>query len=917
MIPFLRKLTWLTKRSGKEADLRDELQFHLDEEAEERQAEGLAADQARWAARRGLGNIASIQEDTRAAWGWITLEQTAQDVRYAFRTMAKAKVFTALAVLSLALGIGANTAMYSFMDSILLRSLPVSDPESLAVLNWHATGTRRLLVMHSEDGSDYRDQAGITSGIFPFPAFQLFQKNASDFVSLFAYHPAGFLTLTARGKADAASGEYVSGNYFRGLAIRPAAGRLITPDDDLPGAPPAAVVSYAYSQRRFGGAASAPGQSVLINNVAFTIAGVTPPEFFGVDPAAAPDVYLPIHTKVSVEAADQFGFRAGDYLDANYYWVEIMGRLRPGISRAQAQARLAPQFHQWVTATAATDEERAHLPGLVVKEGAGGLDSLRRKYSRPVFVLLALVGLILALACANVAGLLLARATARKREMALRLSVGAGRIRLVRQLLTESLLLAFSGGVLGVLFAIWGIRFLTLLLANGEANFTLHAQLNWHVLGAAAALCLLTGVLFGLAPALQSTRVDVKPALKETRAGQNGGRRPFRQAALSDVLVAGQIAISLLMLVAAGLFVKTLSNLQSVELGFNRENVLLFELNARQAGHKVPEICTFYGDLRSRLGQIPGVRNVSLSNRDLIRAGFSITASLPGAEPLPRYRLLAVGPAFFTTMGIPILAGREILESDRPGSPAVAVIDEQFAKTYFAGRNPLGQHLTLWKRRQAARDMQVVGVARNVRYGGLKGDVPPIAYITYDQGYPEPDRMVFELRTAGDPLAYVNSVREIVRQADSRVPVTNVKTQAADIDETINREIVFARLCTGFAILGLTIVCVGVYGTVAYNVARRTGEIGIRIALGAQRGAVVRMILRDVLKVAAAGLTISVPAALATSRLVESFLFGMKPNDPIALSLAAAILLAAAFLAGYAPARKASRIDPMVAVRHE
>ena len=917
MIPFLRKLTWLTKRSGKEADLRDELQFHLDEEAEERLAEGLAADQARWAARRGLGNIASIQEDTRAAWGWITLEQTAQDVRYAFRTMAKAKVFTALAVLSLALGIGANTAMYSFMDSILLRSLPVSDPESLAVLNWHAQGTRRLLVMHSEDGSDYRDQSGITSGIFPFPAFELFQKNASDFVSLFAYHRAGFLTLTARGKADSASGEYVSGDYFRGLAIRPAAGRLITPDDDLPGAPPAAVVSYAYSQRRFGGAASAPGQSILINNVAFTIAGVTPPEFYGVDPAAAPDVYLPIYTKVSVEAADQFGFRAGDYLDANYYWVEIMGRLRPGAGRAQAQARLAPQFHQWVAATATTDPERAHLPALVVKEGAGGLDSLRRRYSQPMFVLLALVGLILALACANVASLLLARATARKREMALRLSVGAGRLRLVRQLLTESVLLALSGGILGVLFAIWGIRFLTLLLANGQTSFTLHAQLNWHVLAAAAALCLLTGVLFGLAPALQSTRVDVMPALKETRAGQSGARRGFRRATLSDVLVAVQIAISLLMLVAAGLFVRTLSNLQSVELGFNRENTLLFELNARHAGHMVPEICAFYGDLRNRLSQIPGVRNVSLSNRDLVRAGFSITMSLPGAEPLPRYRLLAVGPAFFTTMGIPILAGREILETDRPGSPAVVVIDEQFAKTYFAGRNPLGQHLTVWRRKEVARDMQVVGVARNVRYGGLKGDVPPIAYITYDQGYPEPDRMVFELRTAGDPLAYVSSVREIVRQADSRVPVTNVKTQAADIDETINQEIVFARLCTGFALLGLTIVCVGIYGTVAYNVARRTGEIGIRMALGAQRGAVVRMILRDVLKVAAAGLAISVPAALVTSRLVESFLFGMKPNDPIALSLATAILMTAAFLAGYAPARKASRIDPMVAVRHE
>jgi macrolide transport system ATP-binding/permease protein len=416
---------------------------------------------------------------------------------------------------------------------------------------------------------------------------------------------------------------------------------------------------------------------------------------------------------------------------------------------------------------------------------------------------------------------------------------------------------------------------------------------------------------------MQSTRVDVMPALKETRAGQTGVRHSFGRISLSDVLVAGQIAISLLMLVAAGLFVKTLSNLQSVELGFNRENVLLFELNARQAGHKVPEISVFYADLRRRLSEIPGVRNVSLSNRDLIRAGFNVPISLPGAEPLPVYNLLAVGPAFFTTMGIPILAGREIRESDRPGSPAVAVVNGRFAKAYFGGRNLLGQHLTLWKGKQAARYMEVVGVSKDARYGGLKSEIPPVVYIAYDQGFPEPDRMVYELRTAGDPLTYVNSVREIVHRADSRLPVANVKTQVADIEETINQEIVFARLCTGFAILALIIACVGLYGTVAYNVARRTGEIGIRMALGAQRGAVVWMILRDVLVLAAVGLAISVPGALAASKLVASFLFGMKPNDPMALTLAVVILLAAALLASYAPARKASRIDPMIAVRHE
>jgi predicted permease len=488
----------------------------------------------------------------------------------------------------------------------------------------------------------------------------------------------------------------------------------------------------------------------------------------------------------------------------------------------------------------------------------------------------------------------------------------------VRQLLTESVLMALMGGALGVLLAIWGVRFLTVLLANGETSFTLHAQLNWHVLGAAAAISLLTGVLFGLAPAIQSTRVDVMPALKETRAGQPAARHSFRRISLSQALVSGQIAISLLMLVAAGLFVKTLSNLHSVDLGFKRENVLLFELNARQAGHKSPEISAFYGDLLKRLGEIPGVRSATLSNRFLIRAGYGHPVSVPGAKPNPANRLLVVGPAFFRTMQIPILVGREILESDWRGSPAVAVINEQFAKANFGGRNPLGQHLTLWKgKKEAGRDMEVVGVSRDARYGGLKREIPPVAYIAYDQGYPEPDRMVYELRTAGDPLTYVNSVREIVHRTDSRVPVAKVKTQAADVDETINQEIVFARLCTGFAILGLAIACVGLYGTVAYNVARRTGEIGIRMALGAQRGSVVRMVLRQVLVLAAVGLVIGLPTALGASKLVESFLFGMKPNDPVALAFAVAILLAAALLAGYMPARKASRIDPMTALRHE
>lgn len=915
MNAWFRKLSWLARRRRKEEDLRAELEFHLSEESERRKEDGLADDEAPRAARRELGNVTRVGEDTRTAWGWTLLEQFSQDVRYAVRTMAANRLFTLLAASSLALGIGANTAIFSFMDAILMRSLPVTDPESLVVMNWRARpwGNWRDFVMHGVSGNTYEDpKSGVTAGIFPYPAFELFRAHDEVFSTVFAhfqFYHAKTLNLTIKGQAGIASGVYVSGDYFRGLGVPPAAGRLILPSDDRKGAPAVAVISHALSQTRFGGDANATGHAILIDGLPFIVVGVTPAEFFGVDPAAAPDLFLPMH------ANDQF--RPEDYLERNYYWAQIMGRLRPGESIAQAQAVLAPAFHQWVAATATKDQERRNLPALTVKEGAGGLDSLRRQYSHPLYVLMTLVALILALACANVANLLLARAAARRREIALRLSVGASRGRIVRQLLTESVLLASLGGTLGVWLAIWGIRFLTLLLANGRANFTLHAQMNWHVLGAATALSLLTGVLFGLAPAWQATRVDVMPALKETRVGQSQAHA-FPQVSLSGLLVVSQIAISLLMLVAAGLFVRTLSNLHSIDLGFNRENVLLFQLDARKAGHKDPEISAFYGDLRQRLLVIPGVRNVSLSEDSLINAGTGHTLGVAGAPPKDENRILNVGPAFFATMQIPILAGRDIEERDGPGAPAVAVINEEFARTSFGNRNPLGQHLIMRKGEEGiARDMEIVGICKNARYGRLKERIPPVAFMPFNQGYPWPNKMVFALRTAGDPLRYVNSVRAIVREADSRVPVYDVRTQKADIDQTINQETTFAALCSGFAILALAIACVGLYGTVSYNVARRTGEIGIRMALGAQRGAVIRMILRDVLVLAAAGLAIGLSAALSTSKFVASFLYGMKSNDPLALIAAVAVLVAAAVLAGFVPARRASRIDPMAALRHE
>ena len=908
---MLRRLKYWRESASRSEALREEMELHLAERAAELEADGMTADRARAEACRRFGNVGLKHEESREIWMTRFLSELGQDIRYGFRTMAANKTFSTLAILSLALGIGANTAIYSLMESILLRSLPVADPESLVVLNWHSRLPQNASgewqhVVHGLQGIFWPgDKGSLVTGIFPYGAFETLREENPVFSTLFGYFNAQNRTLAVRGQAMSAGTEFVTGEYFRGLGVSPAAGRLIDSQDDRPGAAPVAVISFATSQNRFGGPPNAIGQPILVDNEPFTVIGVAPPEFFGVDPAASPDLYLPLHTNLLVDGARA----ARMYPDGNFYWIEMMGRLRPGVSMAQAQAALAPRFHQWVAATATTGGERARLPALTLNPGAAGLGSLRREYSKPLYVLLAMVGLILAITCANIANLLLARAAARRREMAVRLSLGAGRFRVVRQLLTESVMLASLGGAFAVLFANWGVRSLTFLFSNRRGNFTLHAELNWHVLAVTAALSVVCGLLFGLAPAIQSTRPDVMPTLKD---GRGGG--PRRRA--QNVLVVAQIAMSFGILVAAGLFVRTLDKLHSIPLGYSRENILLFTLNARQAGHPESEIATFYENLRKRFESIPGVSSATLSQSSIISAGevggAYRGAMKIGAATIEGAGVMAAAPRFLTTMQIPILAGREIDARDQPGSTPVAVISERLARTYFGNDNPVGRRITFV---DYERDLEIVGVSGNVRYGGLKQGSPMTVFVPASQF--SSDRVTYALRTAGDPLRFVQSVREIVGEADSRIPVTNVVTQAAEIDRTISREITFAKLCTGFAVLALLMACVGLYGTMSYHVARQVGEIGIRMALGAQRGAVVWMVLRRVLILAAAGLAISVPAALIASRLVKSLLFETQPNDPGTLVLAGVVLLSAAILAGYAPARRASRIDPLAALRQE
>ena len=912
MKELLRRLWFLLHRAELERDLDEEMRHHLALSAQERGG----AD----AAQRQFGNVTLLKEESRAMWTWTFWEQLAQDIRYGLRTMAASPLFTAVAVLSLALGIGANTAIYSFMDAILLRSLPVQRPEQLVVINWRAKNSPA--VIHGQNGTRHRDEAGTTSPNYPFAAFQLLRSNQDELSTLFAYATAWELNLVAENQAEIADGQLVSGGFYVGLGVSPAAGRLIVDDDDRSGAAPVAVISYRYWRRRFAADPAAIGRRILINNIPFTIVGVSAPGFFGVNPGADPKVYLPLRS-VSLLAANPADEEKKRFFDSNYYWLEMMGRLRPGVSEGQAQAALAGQFHQFVDSTASTAKEKADLPALWLEDGAGGLDSLRRRYSQPLYVLMAMVGLILTIACANIANLLLARSTARRREMAVRLSLGAGRMRVVRQLLTESALLSLAGGMLGVLVALWGIRSITWLLANGRDNFTLHAILNWPVLGFTLALALATGLVFGLAPAIQATKVDLTPALKETRAGaQRGpGRRMRFGISLSHALVALQIAISLLLVVAASLFGRTLSNLHSVDVGFNKENVLLFGLNARQAGYKNAALAQFYADLLSDFRHLPGVRSAGLSQFPLAIGSLNSTyVTIPGAAPTagpkPETCYVPVDPSFLETMQIPILLGRGFEQRDML-SPSVTVVTEQFVKKFLAGENPVGLRIGLGGSKKPA-DVEIIGVARTTLYNSIKETkTPPVAYVPYTQDTSGLSFVHFELRTAGDPLSLVNAVRRTVQKASASVPISDISTQAARIDQTISQERTFAWLCACFAALALAIACVGLYGTMAYAVARRTNEIGIRMALGAERRRIIWMVLREVFALGTAGLAIGLAVAWVTARFVESFLFGIKRNDPWSLAVSVLVLLAVAFLAGYAPAWKASRIDPMAALRHE
>ncbi|HEV2492178.1 MAG TPA: ABC transporter permease [Terriglobia bacterium] len=940
---WMNRLRSLFRRDRLNHDLGDEVTFHVEMRTRENLAAGMSPEEARYAALRQFGNVASLQEQTRDAWAFAWLEALGQDLKYGLRTLAKNPGFTVVAVLSLALGIGANTAIFSLIDVVMLKMLPVENPQQLTLLNWAAQGSPGVMpangIIHSLSGNMNQDKSGrLTSTSFSYPTFEQIHAGNAVFSKVFAFADPDPVNFYADGQAAWATAELVSGDYFSGLGLGAVAGRTITEADDQAGAAPIAVISYGYWERRFGHETSAVGKAITVNNAPFTIVGVTPPEFFGLQPGRSLDVWLPLHTQPQVEP-DWIEAGRSKFLRGDDWWIDIMGRLRPGVSEQQARAALEVAFQQSMAAQKAAEPQNgatqesskggaqagaSDLPHLELAPASKGLDTLRQEFSQPLYILMAVVGLVLLIACANVANLLLARATARQKEIAVRLAIGAGRRRLIRQLLTESVLLATLGGVIGLALAYWATGILVAFMSSGREPVVLSVHPDLRVLGFTAVISVLTAVLFGLAPAFRGTRLDLTPALKESAGRGSMGMHRSARSRLGKGLVIAQVAMSLVLLVGAGLFVRTLQNLENINVGFNRRNILLFGIAPGMNGYQGEKLASFYQELQRRLEALPGVRSVSASSHTLIGGGVSISgisiqgytrAAAGSGDAQNAVYVDDVGPQFLETMGIPLLLGRTIGSRDTSTAPKVAVINQTLARTYFADSNPIGRRFGFGDAKNSG-EIEIVGVVGDAIYAELRKEVPPTVYLPYLQRSEEPG-MFFEVRTAGNPMAMVTSVRRAVQSLDKNLPLLDVKTQTEQIDQTLFQERLFAKLSGFFGLLALVLACVGLYGIMSYGVARRTSEMGIRMALGAERVDILGMVMRETLAMVFVGIALGVAGALAATRLVSSMLYGLKASDPLTIVMSAVVMIMVAALAGYLPARRATKVDPMVALRYE
>jgi predicted permease len=907
----------LRRRLEREMD--GELRFHLDARVDDLVARGLPPVEAERRARAEFGDQLRWKEQGREARGLRLLDEMATDVRYGLRWLCRSPGFAATAVLSLALGIGANTAIFTLTNAVLLRSLPVQRPEELVVFSTAESGKN-------------------PGYAFSFRTFERFRQSHRALADVAASAPLR-INVEIKGQTQpTASGQMASGNYHRILGVPAVLGRTLRPEDDAPtSAAAVAVLGYGYWERQFGRDPGVIGRVVRLNGQPFTIVGVSAPEFFGTHVGEATEITVPMSMQPLVNA--DFGASLISGNGADDFWLELIGRRRPEVSETEAQAEADGMFQQILLEILLKAGPKARLlghPHLELESGSRGLSELRRRFSRPLLVLTGVVALVLLLCCANVANLLLARASSRRREIAVRVSLGAGRARLIRQLLTESLLLAVAGGGIGWVLAMASSHTLATFLV-GTNTTALGAGLDVRVLGFTLGVSILTGLAFGMMPAFGLSHVHAFAALKASGHQLTSGGRRF---GIRGSLVAGQAAVSVVLLVGAGLFVRTLMNLQRLDLGFNQERVLALRLEPRGSNQKHQNgqrLMQLYGELLGGVRSVPGVRSVSLSgstplsNENPLVVELTIPGYASQADEDMHVRLMQIYPDYFATMGVPVIAGRDLLPTDnddrsplvggisgpRPTSPdrEVAVINDTMARRFFgAAGEAVGRRFRLVC---CGATFEIVGVSRDTRDRALRENVQPSAYATFAQTPTGRGQMTLLVRSSGDPHALIATIRQLAREIDPAMPLLGVQTLADRVGAATGQERLVALLSSLFAGLALVLAAIGLYGVMAYTVARRQAEFGVRLALGASPTGLGRLVLGESLTLVGVGLGIGVAVAGAIAQALSYLLFGLRPLDPIAFGAAAALLVTVATLAAYLPARQAARVDPVVALRSE
>lgn len=842
----------------------------------------------------------------------------ARDLRYGLRTLARTPGFTAIAILTLALGIGANTAIFTLLDQALLRLLPVKNPQELVLLTMR--------------GRHYGSNWG--GNAISHPMFRDFAAHSDVFTDMFCRFPFD-ASVSFNGQAEHISIEMVSGTYFSNLGLNPLLGRIFTPDDDkLPDAYPYVILNYNYWKSRFASDPEIVGKSLLLNNNKMTIVGVLQPGFDGVELGRDPKLFVPIMMQKEIMVGNP-----NDMLkDRRTRWVNAFGRLKPGVTRGRAKAALQPFMHSMLEMEV-KDKAFAHASPydrdqflkcyIDVLSGSQGRSYARQTLSTPLWVLMATTGLVLLIACANLANLLLVRGSARKKEIAIRLAMGAARSRIIAQLLIESLSLSFFGALAGLALAYWADKALMAAYVPTESGLKISTTPDLRILLFTLAVTAITGVLFGLMPALQTTKPNVASTLKDEAAAVVGGGH----GALRKSLVIAQVTLSLLLLIGAGLFTKSLGNLRNLGPGFNAQNLIGFEIDPSYSGYSVPRLKAFYPQLLNALSSLPGVQSTSLASLRILEddewdssmtvEGF--TPPTPDAHPEPYMN--EISPNYFATLGVPIVNGRDFRPSDtgevnhRPDDPfgwnaSTIMINETFAQKYFPGRNPVGMHVGFGEDPGTPTDMEIIGVVKDIKYTNLRDEIPPQAFLPYMASRYVGGMTVY-VRTVADPALLMSSIRSTFRDLDPNIPISNMRTTEVQISNSLSSERMIASLSAVFGFLATLLAVIGLYGVMAYTVAQRTREVGIRMALGAAQGNVIWMVMREVLILVGVGVLLGVPASLALSRLVQSQLFGLTPHDPSTLAFAAMALGLVACAAGYVPAWRASRLDPVRALRYE